>query len=426
MALVAQARARGVDVTCETCPHYLVLDADDAERLGAVAKCAPPLRAAGEREALWAALRAGDVDLVATDHSPAPAALKEGDDFFAVWGGIAGAQTLLALLYDEGVVGRGLAPAALAELLAAAPARRFGLAPAKGALAVGADADVALVDPAATWTVAREELLDRHRLSPFVGRTLRGRVVRTILRGRTIARDGRIVGAARRARGAPRRLGLGAVTALHDAIAELAQFNDDPAAGGITREVYTPTYATALEWVAERMRAAGLETRLDAVGNLFGRWTGSDPDAPIVLTGSHVDTTLNAGALRRRPRRARRDRGGARPARGAACARGARSRSSPGPARSRASAPAAWAAARPRASSQRADLDRLRDRDGTSMADALRERGLRPRPAGRRAHRSRRACTRSSSCTSSRASCSRPTASRSASSPRSPRRTTSA
>ena len=88
---------------------------------------------------------------------------------------------------------------------------------------------------------------------------------------------------------------MGAVTALHDAIAELAQFNDDPGAGGITREVYTPTYATALDWVAERMRAADLETRLDAVGNLFGRRPGADPDAPIVLTGSHVDTTLNAG-----------------------------------------------------------------------------------------------------------------------------------
>jgi allantoinase len=182
-----------VDVTCETCPHHLVLDDDDAERLGAVAKCAPPLRPADEREALWAALRAGDVDLVATDHSPAPGALKQGDDFFAVWGGIAGAQTLLALLYDEGVGRRGLSPATLAELLAAAPARRFGL-PGKGALDVGADADVALVDPSATWTVARDELLDRHRLSPFVGRALRGRVVRTILRGRTVARDGRIVG----------------------------------------------------------------------------------------------------------------------------------------------------------------------------------------------------------------------------------------
>jgi allantoinase len=194
VALVAQARARGADVTCETCPHYLVLDAADAERLGAVAKCAPPLRDAAEREALWAALRAGDVNLVATDHSPSPASLKEGDDVFAVWGGIAGAQTLLALLYDEGVAGRGLAPAVLAELLAAAPARRFGLAPGKGGLDVGADADMALVDPAGTWTIARDDLLDRHRLSPFAGRSLRGRVVRTTLRGRTIAVDGRVAG----------------------------------------------------------------------------------------------------------------------------------------------------------------------------------------------------------------------------------------
>lgn len=82
---------------------------------------------------------------------------------------------------------------------------------------------------------------------------------------------------------------------LREQIEELATYNDDPAAGGITREVYTPTYACALEWVAQRMRDAGLETRLDAFGNLWGRWTGGEPDAPRVITGSHVDTTLNAG-----------------------------------------------------------------------------------------------------------------------------------
>jgi allantoinase len=190
VALVAEARARGVDVSCETCPHYLVLDEADAERLGAVAKCAPPLRGAAERSALWE--RLDEIELIASDHSPAPAELKQRDDMFAVWGGIAGAQTLLALLYDEAVARRGLAPARLAALLAAAPARRFGLAPAKGALAVGADADVVLLDPAGAWTVEPEELLQRHKLSPFAGRALRGRVVRTLLRGRTIARDGRI------------------------------------------------------------------------------------------------------------------------------------------------------------------------------------------------------------------------------------------
>ena len=187
VALVAAARARGVDATCEVCPHHLVLDADDAERLGAIAKCAPPLRPAAEVAALGEAVERGDVDWIATDHSPAPADLKQGDDALRWWGGIAGAQTLLALAFDL------LGADRLPELLAAAPARRLRLA-GKGMLEPGADADIALLDPAGAWTVAREDLLDRHKLSPFAGRTLRGRVVRTILRGRTVAIEGRLAG----------------------------------------------------------------------------------------------------------------------------------------------------------------------------------------------------------------------------------------
>ena len=100
--LVAEARLCGVDVTCETCPHYLALDDDDAERLGMVAKCSPPLRPRAERDDLWKTVLDGLVDLVASDHSPSPPELKKGDDAFAAWGGIAGCQTLLRVLLTEG------------------------------------------------------------------------------------------------------------------------------------------------------------------------------------------------------------------------------------------------------------------------------------------------------------------------------------
>jgi allantoinase len=186
--LVAEARARGVDVTCETCPHYLALTGEDAERLGAVAKCAPPLRPPDEREALWEGLRAGRIGMVASDHSPAPPELKRDDDAFASWGGIMGCQTLYAVVLGEGLE-RGLTPAGVAGLVATAPARRFRLA-GKGALAVGADADLALVDPRAAGPLHADELRYRHRTSPFVGRDLGCRVVRTLLRGEEVGADG--------------------------------------------------------------------------------------------------------------------------------------------------------------------------------------------------------------------------------------------
>ncbi|CAA9535080.1 MAG: Allantoinase [uncultured Thermomicrobiales bacterium] len=193
VALVAAARARGVDVTCETCPHYLLLDEDDAVRLGTLAKCAPPLRPAAEVAALWAALAAGDIDWVASDHSPSPADLKAGRDWFAAWGGIGGCQTLLPALLTAGHHGRRLPLRAIASLTSGAAARRFCL-PGKGALAVGQDADFALVDLGAAWDLTAEDLRSRHRLSPFVGTRFRGRVVRTVLRGITVARKNEPVG----------------------------------------------------------------------------------------------------------------------------------------------------------------------------------------------------------------------------------------
>jgi allantoinase len=189
VAAIAEARARGVDVSCETAPHYLVLTEADAERLGTVAKCAPPLRSAAEVEALWRALADGTLPMVASDHSPAPWSMKDGTDWFAAWGGISGCQTMLALLLDEGYHSRALPLELIAQATSGYVARRFRLS-RKARLEANADADIVLVDLATENTVSADQLHYRHRHSPFVGRTLRARVVRTISRGRTVFADG--------------------------------------------------------------------------------------------------------------------------------------------------------------------------------------------------------------------------------------------
>lgn len=192
VALAVEARARGVDVSCETCPHYLVFTEEDVERIGAAAKCAPPIRSGAEQAQLWTHLAAGAIDIVASDHSPAPASMKgpTPTGFFGIWGGIAGVQSTLALLLSEGYHGRGLDLGRIVAVTAGRVAERFGLAGRKGVLLPGADADIAIVDLGARWELRHDDLRDRHRLSPYVGRSLRGRVVRTIRRGQTIAREG--------------------------------------------------------------------------------------------------------------------------------------------------------------------------------------------------------------------------------------------
>ena len=193
VALVADARARGVDVSCETCPHYLVLTEEDAVALGNVAKCAPPLRSRQECDALWTALADGTLPMVASDHSPAPWALKSGEDAFAAWGGISGCQTLLALLLSEGHRARGLELDLIARVTSGYVARRFHL-PGKGRVEPGADADFVLVDLTASDELSAEDLHYRHRHSPYIGRILSGHVARTLVRGRTVFANGRIVG----------------------------------------------------------------------------------------------------------------------------------------------------------------------------------------------------------------------------------------
>jgi hydantoinase/carbamoylase family amidase len=164
---------------------------------------------------------------------------------------------------------------------------------------------------------------------------------------------------------------------LATAIDALAEFNDDPDAGGITREVFTPTYAAGLAWVAERMRDAGMQTRLDAFGNLWGRWTGSEPDAPRVVTGSHVDTTLNAGRYDgvvgvlgaiEAVRTLRADGHDPRRSVEVIAFAGEEPRFGTGCIGSRALVGALG----------RDDLDRLHDRDGVTLAQALEQAGLDP------------------------------------------------
>jgi allantoinase len=193
VAAALEARARGANLTIETCPHYLFFTEDDMERIGAAAKCAPPLRPAEDREELWRSVLAGDVDLIASDHSPSSPDLKQDQDFFRIWGGIAGVQSTLAVLLDA-TVGRGLSLSSIVRMTAETPASRFRIA-GKGKIARGYDADLALVDLSAGFSLAPEHLHQRHPLSPYIGSPFRSRVVRTLLRGQTIFDRGRITAA---------------------------------------------------------------------------------------------------------------------------------------------------------------------------------------------------------------------------------------
>lgn len=186
-ALVARARAEGLPLSGETCPHYLAFEAAEVPDRATHYKCAPPIREAAHREALWSALADGGLSLVASDHSPCPQGMKslERGDFMAAWGGIASLQLLLAATWT-GAAERGHDPERLADWLCAAPAALAGLSGRKGAIVPGADADFVAWDETATFRVDVDRLHHRHPLTPWRGRTLRGVVHETWLRGRLV------------------------------------------------------------------------------------------------------------------------------------------------------------------------------------------------------------------------------------------------
>jgi len=209
LGAVGAARDMGTDVTAETCPHYLTFDEGDLAKQGAPLKCAPPIRDARNRDGLWRALLEGRIDFVASDHSPCPPDLKTAADIFAAWGGVAGVQSLLSAVFTGAAARAGGAldvrkiAGFVVWRLAAKPAKRFGLWPRKGAIAQGSDADIVLFDPAREWTLASDDSNTRG-MDPYVGRSFRGKVVRTLVGGRTVYKESETVTNPARGRFIPR------------------------------------------------------------------------------------------------------------------------------------------------------------------------------------------------------------------------------
>lgn len=188
---LALARAQGLPVTVETCPHYLHFAAEEIPSAATLFKCAPPIRSRENREALWTALRGGVIDLIATDHSPCIPDMKllEEGDFRKAWGGIASLSIAASVVWTD-MSRRGISLSSLAQWMAATPAKLAGLESRKGSIAVGMDADLVVFDPDVEFRVTRERLQYRHPISPYMGEMLRGVVKATFLRGTAVYCDG--------------------------------------------------------------------------------------------------------------------------------------------------------------------------------------------------------------------------------------------
>jgi allantoinase len=198
LTLLAAARERGLPITVETCVHYLWFAAEEIPDGATEFKCAPPIRDAANREALWDALDQGLIDMVTTDHSPCPPAMKRREEgrWDLAWGGIAGLGLALPVMWTA-MTQRGFGIERVGAWMAAEPARLSGLTGRKGAFVPGADADFAVFNPETEWTVAPEHLHFRHKLSPYLGAKLRGSVLETWLRGEQVYGGDQFMGEAR-------------------------------------------------------------------------------------------------------------------------------------------------------------------------------------------------------------------------------------
>jgi allantoinase len=189
---IRQARAEGLPITVETCPHYLHFAAEKIPDGSTLHKCAPPIRSAENREQLWKALRNGAIDLIATDHSPCTPEMKriEEGSFATAWGGISSVSVALPVVWT-GMRRHGFTLSDLARLLSQKPAQLAGLTCKKGSIAKGYDADFVVFDPDTEIIVTKEQLHTRHPISPYIGEHLFGTVIATYLRGNPVYTEGR-------------------------------------------------------------------------------------------------------------------------------------------------------------------------------------------------------------------------------------------
>jgi len=195
LPLLREAKAAGLKITAETCPHYLTFAAEEIPNAATQFKCCPPIRERENREQLWSALGNGTLDMIVSDHSPCPPEMKlrESGDFLKAWGGISSLELRLPAVWTE-CKRRGYSLDDLTRWLCNAPARLVGLDQRKGRLAVGCDGDVVIWNPEKEFRVAGAALQHRHKLTPYEGRVLNGVVEKTFLRGRKIYDDGEFIG----------------------------------------------------------------------------------------------------------------------------------------------------------------------------------------------------------------------------------------
>lgn len=187
VAEVTKARKAGLKVTCETCPHYLILDRNQFEQIGPLAKCSPALRDPDVVKGLWSKLFNGEIDTIGSDHSPAPMSMKQSptNNIFDIWGGISGCQNNVDLLYDQAVTKHGLPVTDFIKITAEKPATLFGI-PNKGKLEVGYDADITLLDLNQSYVLEKSDMYYKNKISAYEGFKINDRVTTTILRGKVI------------------------------------------------------------------------------------------------------------------------------------------------------------------------------------------------------------------------------------------------